>query len=75
VAFVRCADGQPTPHGWEERPFGEGEVGWEAQVEALHEQGYQGPLSLEVNVEPRPKVGLRSATQLIRLLRSVRRAA
>jgi len=75
VAFVRCADGQPTPRGWEERPFGEGEVGWEAQVEALHEQGYQGPLSLEVNVEPRPKVGLRSATQLIRLLRSVRRAA
>lgn len=75
VAFVRCADGRRTPHGWDERPFDDGDVGWEAQVEMLHEQGYQGPLSLEVNVEPRPKVGLHSATRLIRLLRAVRRAA
>lgn len=75
VALVRCADGQPGGDGWEEHPFGEGAVGWEAHIEALHAQGYQGPLSLEINVEPRPKVGLRSATRLIKLVRAVRRAA
>lgn len=75
VAFVRCADGRRTSKGWEEAPFDEGGVGWKAQIERLYDQAYQGPLSLEINVEPRPKVGLRSATQLIRLLRAVRRAA
>lgn len=75
VAFVRCADGRHAPQGWEELPFDEGDVGWETHIETLHAQGYQGPLSLEINVEPRPRVGLRSATRLIRLLRSVRRAA
>lgn len=75
IAFVRCADGRRAAHGWQEQPFDEGAVGWRAQIERLHELGFQGPLSLEVNVAPRPKVGLRSATRLIQLLRAVRRVA
>lgn len=75
IALVRCADGRRTSAGWEELPFDEGAVGWEAQIDALRAQGYRGPLSLEVNVEPRPKVGLRSATRLIRLIRAARQAA
>lgn len=75
VAFVRCADGRCTPQGWEEMPFDEGDVDWTTQIERLHDRAYQGPLSLEINVEPRPKIGLRSATRLIRLVRGVRRAA
>lgn len=75
VALVRCADGRCTAHGWDEQPFGEGAIDWEAHLAALYAQDYRGPLSLEINVEPRPKVGLRSATHLIRLIRAVRRAA
>lgn len=75
ITLVRCADGRSTPRGWQERPFGEGAVGWETQIEHLHAAGFRGPLILEVNVEPRPKLGLRSATRLIRLVRAVRRAA
>ena len=75
IVLVRCSDGRRTPDGWVEEPFDDGDVGWEAHIEALHAMGYQGPLSLEVNVEPRPKTGLHSATRLIRLVRSVRRAA
>lgn len=75
IVFVRCADGRSTPQGWIEEPFDEGTIDWEAQLATLYAQDYRGPLSLEVNVEPRPKVGLRSATRLIRLIRAARRAA
>ena len=75
AVLVRCSDGRRTPDGWVEEPFDEGDIGWEEHIQTLHAMGYQGPLSLEVNVEPRPKTGLHSATRLIRLIRAVRRAA
>ena len=75
VALVRCADGRRTDGTWEEMPFDEGAVGWAQQIAALEALDFRGPLSLEINVEPRPKVGLRSATRLIQLLRRARQAA
>ncbi|CAM3592292.1 hypothetical protein SARU107417_14695 [Salinibacter ruber] len=56
-------------------PLGDGAVGWAEQLEQLSAQGFQGPISLEMFLEPRPKHGLRSATTLIRMIRTVRAAA
>lgn len=72
VAHVRCSDGFVTDDGyWEETDFDGGDVDWGYQLGALHEQGYRGPLSLEIYKEPRPKHGLRSATTLISMLRDI----
>jgi sugar phosphate isomerase/epimerase len=75
VVLVRCSDGRRTPDGWVEEPFDDGDINWEEHIQALQAMGYQGPLSLEMNVEPRPTIGLHSATRLIRLIRAARRAA
>jgi sugar phosphate isomerase/epimerase len=83
VTLVRCSDGVANREPgtwqaggtWENISFGEGEVGWEEQLRLLSEIGFQGPLSLEINVEPRPKEGLRAATRLIRMIRAAGRAA
>ncbi|GIV62234.1 MAG: AP endonuclease [Rhodothermaceae bacterium] len=75
VALVRCRDGQPGRSGWTPLPFGEGAVGWERQLRLLHRQGFQGPLSLELDVEPRPRQGLRAATRLIEMMRALQRNA
>ena len=76
VALVRCSDGfvDPEQGTWQERPFGEGGVGWEEQLRLLRASGFRGPLSLEVLVEPRPKEGLRAATRLIRMIRAAQRS-
>ncbi len=73
VALVRCTDWRWNPEraGWEPAHFGEGAVGWLAQLRQLHRLGYAGPLSLEVQGTPRPKRGFRDASQLIALLRQV----
>lgn len=71
VTLVRCRDGQMTNGRWEEMPFDEGAIDWAKQLALLDEEDFQGPLSLEMNVEPRPKHGLRSATRLIRMLRDL----
>lgn len=77
VTLVRCSDGVADPQQgtWQDTSFGEGAVGWEEQLRLLHGVGFQGPLSLEVNVEPRPKEGLRAATRLIRMIRAAQREA
>lgn len=76
VAHVRCSDGYVTDEGyWEETDFDEGDVGWTYQLDTLYEQGYRGPLSLEIYKEPRPKHGLRSATTLIGMLRDTHASA
>jgi sugar phosphate isomerase/epimerase len=73
VTLVRCSDGFVTEDGyWEDTTLGEGAVGWREQCEMLHARGFQGPISMEVYVEPRPEEGLRSATTLIRMLRDIR---
>lgn len=69
VSLVRCSDGRISGGRWEDLPFGEGEIDWPHQLQMLASVGFQGPLSLEIYVEPRPKYGLRAATTLIRMVR------
>lgn len=71
VDLVRCANGRPTPSGWVAAPLAEGVVDWPGQLRRLHAQGFRGPVSLDVNLDPRPRHGLRMATDVIRLIRSV----
>jgi sugar phosphate isomerase/epimerase len=75
VTLVRCSDGRVGNGQWEDLPIGEGQIGWREQLELLRAQGFQGPISMEVYVEPRPEEGLRGATTLIRMLRSIRAEA
>lgn len=72
VTLVRCSDGRVSKGYWEDLPLGEGEIGWIDQLQQLDAQGFRGPLSLEVYMEPRPKHGLRGSTTLIRMIRKVR---
>jgi sugar phosphate isomerase/epimerase len=69
VTLVRCSDGRVAGGQWEDLPFGEGAIDWTGQLRQLSDAGFQGPLSLEIYVEPRPEEGLRAATALIRMLR------
>lgn len=71
VLLVRCFDVVSSAGGWELAPFGEGQVDWPRQIRMLHELGYDGPLSLEVLRDPRPKSGIQDASTLIQLLRKV----
>jgi sugar phosphate isomerase/epimerase len=72
VTLVRCSDGRVEDGRWVDTPLGEGAVGWRDQLEQLAAQGFRGPISLEVYLEPRPKQGLRAATTLIQMIRAVR---
>ena len=75
ITLVRCSDGRIVDGQWEDTRLGEGAVGWREQFEFLHAHDFQGPISLEVYVEPRPEEGLRCATSLIHMLRDVRASA
>lgn len=75
VTLVRCSDGVVEQGQWIDRPLGEGDVGWMGQLEQLAAQGFRGPISMEVFMEPRPEHGLESATRLIRMIRDVRARA
>lgn len=72
VALVRCAnttaEGAPAP-------LGEGVVDWRAQLRTLAAQGFAGPLSLELHLEPKPRWGLREATALLERIREARRGS
>ena len=68
VTLVRCSDGRTERGKWHDTIVGEGDVDWPTQIEMLYEDGFRGPVSMEVYAEPRPKAGLRSATALIRML-------
>jgi sugar phosphate isomerase/epimerase len=73
VTLVRCGDGEISTDGyWADTTFGTGAIDWEHQLEVLARRDYLGPLSLEIYVEPRPKHGLRSATNLIHMVRDAR---
>ena len=71
VELVRCANVASEDGGWQPAPIAEGVVDWPFQLRVLHDAGYDGPVSLMVTMEPAPTWGLRQATDLIRLLRSV----
>ena len=73
VFAVFVIDGEVGDGAWYPRPLGEGAVGWEEQVAALHASGFDGPLCLTVEEEPRAGAGLRDATALLRLVRSAQR--
>ena len=70
IALVRCEDGRLQDGEWMSTPLGEGTVGWEKQIAMLHAQGFAGPVSLNITLEPRPRHGLRMASQLIQWIRS-----
>lgn len=73
IGLVVVRDGAMTTAGWEPRPLGEGAVGWEDVLRALHAQGYDGPLCLDLRDLEAAKDGLAEATALIRLARQARR--
>ncbi len=72
VGLVRCRNVARIGNGWEARTIDKGAVDWADQIERLHEIDFDGPISLEVRVEPGVANGLREATELIRLIRACR---
>ncbi len=72
VAFVRCADGSGRGEAWTAAAFGEGEVGWQETLFALRRSGFDGPLSLNLEIEPKPKQGLNDSSRLIAMIRKAR---
>ncbi len=73
VSLVRYRDGQGMGEAWEEAIPGEGQIDWAAQLAALRKQGFDGPVSLDVRVLPKPKTGVRAVASLIAALRAARR--
>lgn len=70
IGYVRCRDVVPGRAGWEPAPFGQGRVGWDRHLVRLASTGFDGPVSLVVEAEPKPREGLRAATFLMNSLRS-----
>jgi sugar phosphate isomerase/epimerase len=71
IGYVRCTDGRRDEAGrWIPTAFGEGEIPWPIILDRLAGSGFDGPLSLDVQAEPRPREGLRAATRLRRLVDS-----
>ncbi len=68
LLLVRCADGRMGKDGWQDTRLDEGEIGWKTLIRQLKAHDFEGPLSLEVYVEPRRKEGLYMATRLIELI-------
>lgn len=73
VGIVRCRNVEQTGNGWEPRSIDKGAVDWRDQLTRLNDAGFDGPISLDVAVEPKSKAGLHDATALIRLIRTVRK--
>lgn len=73
VALVRCSDGRMNGDTWQPTTLGDGAVGWGDQIRRLRQAGFDGPLSLEVVVEPRPKQGLRDTLRLVQFIRTAAR--
>lgn len=71
LAYVRCTDVRREGPLYRTAPVGQGDVGWHQLIADLHERGYDGPMSLEVHLEPKSKFGLFDATQIIQLIRNV----
>jgi sugar phosphate isomerase/epimerase len=73
VALVRCSDGMLQGGMWNPSPLGEGRVDWDSQFRQLRASGFDGPVSLEIELKPASKHGLNEASRLIQLIRQSRR--
>lgn len=73
VELVRYRDGFRAGGDWAETEPGEGRVGWPAHLAALHAQGFSGPVSLDLRVAPKPKIGVRAVATLVGQIRAARR--
>lgn len=68
IALVRCRNGNFDGTDWTDTLLDEGAIDWQAQADTLKKQGFRGPVSLEVHVEPKGKRGVRLAGEMIRCL-------
>ena len=71
IGFVRCYNVVAQGVGGRPVLLQEGIVDWPVQLQTLHDDGFDGPVSLAVHLKP--KHGLRMATALIRMIREVQR--
>jgi sugar phosphate isomerase/epimerase len=74
IALVRYADGRMKSGAWEATLPGEGALDWPRHLQRLHAQGFDGPVSLEVDLEPHALQGARAAYQLVTMLRKAQAA-
>jgi sugar phosphate isomerase/epimerase len=72
IGLVRCSNGIQVGNGWEPRTIDRGAIEWADQIDRLRRMSFDGPVSLEIRVDPGPKSGLRESMALIDLLRTVR---
>lgn len=71
IELVRCYNVRARGSTWEATPLEEGAVDWARHLRLLHDQGFDGPVSLVVQLEPAPKQGLRMMMRLIEMLRAM----
>jgi len=65
IALVRVRDGSLRDGRWEESIPGQGSLAWPSLLRTLFLRGFNGPLSLESRIEPRPRAMLHAATFLV----------
>lgn len=73
ISLVRCANIEKQEGTWVPCALDQGAIDWGQQVQQLNAMGFEGPLSLDVNLAPRPKQGLRIASSLIQYIRQAKR--
>lgn len=65
IALVRVRDGNLHDGVWEEAVPGQGSMAWPSLFRSLFLKGFNGPLSLEARIEPRPRTMLHAATFVV----------
>ncbi len=71
ITLVRFRDGRFRGDTWQETLPGEGDVGWPEHLHQLHDQGFDGVLSMELLLKPAGKKGLQAATRMLQWMRQV----
>jgi sugar phosphate isomerase/epimerase len=77
IRSIHCKDGtwaaSPGKEWGREVPLGEGDVGMENYLRALHEVGYQGPLTIEREIPQEPARQKAEIGHAVRLLTDLRK--
>jgi sugar phosphate isomerase/epimerase len=73
IGLVRCYNVVRQNGRWEAAPLEDGVVDWPDQLRLLYASGFDGPISLEIHLQPAAKHGLRMATALIQMIRATQR--